>query len=428
MTYPRTTQEVEAARNARMPAALECAWRSPFFRRRLEKAGIAHGEMPSNDAWSRIEPTTKDELRQLSSDEFHDELVVAEPSEIAMVWRSGGVTGRPLFYPKHHDDLPALIESFTRILDMTGIDRGSLVHNSFPFLGAHPIGHMFGHALRDRGCGNVFAGSGANTPTETQVRLLFEQRPTAWLGIGSYLNILGHRAEAMGYSPATSSLRTIVSSAEPLTPARRARMRSVWGGAEVYDCYGMTECSMMGGECARHDGLHVWTDLFQMEILDPDTLKPLPDGEVGAVVVTPFHSARAIPFLRWWSGDLGTLEPGCDCAYAAFPRLRLAARTVGFTKVRGVNINYVELEETLLGLDAVADYLVRITTTELGDRLLIEVEPAAGQRPTVVTATVVERITAAYEVRPDVTVVARGSIAERLERDVKQVRVRDERE
>ncbi|HET8682484.1 MAG TPA: hypothetical protein VFM54_11510, partial [Micromonosporaceae bacterium] len=201
MAYPRTAEEVESARSARMPAALGHAWRSPFFRRRLEKAGIAPGENPTDDAWLRIEPTTKDELRQLSSDEFRDELVVAEPADIAMVWRSGGVTGRPLFYPKHRDDLPALIESFTRILDLAGIGHGSLVHNSFPFLGAHPIGHMFGHALRDRGCGNIFAGSGANTPSETQVRLLFELRPTAWLGIGSYLNILGHRAEAMGYDP-----------------------------------------------------------------------------------------------------------------------------------------------------------------------------------------------------------------------------------
>ncbi|HZN18094.1 MAG TPA: AMP-binding protein [Micromonosporaceae bacterium] len=427
MAYPRTAEEVESARSARLPAALDQAWRSSFFRRRLEKAGIARGEVPTGDAWQRIEPTTKDELRQLSSEEFHDELVVAEPGDIAMVWRSGGVTGRPLFYPKHRDDLPALIESFTRILELAGIGRGSLVHNSFPFLGAHPIGHMFGHALRDRGCGNVFAGSGANTPSETQVRLLFELRPTAWLGIGSYLNILGHRAEAMGYDPAASSLRTIVSSAEPLTPARRARMRSVWGGAELYDCYGMTECSMMGGECARHDGLHVWTDLFQLEILDPETLQPLPYGEVGAVVVTPLHSARAIPFLRWWSGDLGALEPGCDCAFAAFPRLRLAARTVGFAKVRGVNISYVELEETLLGLDVVADYLVRVTATDLDDRLNIEVEPAAGHDPATVVATVVERVSTAYEVRPDVAVVARGSIAERLERDVKQVRVRDER-
>lgn len=427
MAHPRTPEAVEAARAARLPSALEHAWRSPFFRQRLEKAGISEGEMPSKDAWLRIEPTTKDELRHLSSDEFYDELVVADPADIVMVWRSGGVTGRPLFYPKHRDDLPALVESFTRILDLAGVAPGSLVHNSFPFLGAHPIGHMFGHALRDHGCGNVFAGSGANTPTETQVRLMFELKPAAWMGIGSYLNILGHRAEAMGYDPAASSLKTIISSAEPLTPARRARMQKVWGGAELFDCYGMTECSMMGGECGRHDGLHVWTDLFQVEIVDPNTLHPLPYGEVGAVIVTPLHSARSIPFLRWWSGDLGSLEPGCDCTYAAFPRLRLAARTVGFAKVRGVNINYVELEETLLRLDAVADYLVRVTGDDVNDRLVIDVEAAPGQPSEAVRSLVTDRVAATYEVRPDVTVVPRGTIAERLEKEVKQVRVRDER-
>lgn len=423
VTLPATREAVDAIRNARVPAALGHAWRSPFFRARLRAAGIEAGEVPTDQAWARITPTTKAELRELSTEQFREQLVVAEPNEIALYWRSGAVTGRPLFYPKTHADLPELVESFARVLDIVGLGPGDLVHNSFPYLGVHPIGHMFGHALRERGVGNIFAGSGANTPTDAQVRILFDLRATAWMGIGSYLNHLGHRAETLGYDPAAAGLRRTISSAEPLTPAKRARMQDVWG-AELFDCYGMTECSLMGAECAHHDGLHIWTDMFAVEILNPDG-QPVPAGEVGDVVVTPLHSASSIPFLRWVSGDRGSLEADCDCQYAMFPRLKLTDGTVGFIKVRGVNINHSELQDKLLTLPAVADYMVTVVTEGTLDRLGIEIEIRDASEPQVVADVVLREIGATFEVRPEVTLLARGTIAARLEGEVKQVRVRD---
>lgn len=424
---PATAEEVAVARSRRVGPAVANAWRAPYFRSRLLAAGAREGEDVSDATWQRIQPTTKDDLRQLSNEEFAADLTIAADDEIAMYWRSGGVTGRPLFYPKARQDLPALVESFTRVLRLAGVGRGDLVHNSFPMLGVHPIGHMFGHAMADYGCGNIFAGSGANTPSDVQVELMMRLRPTVWMGIGSYINILGHRAEAAGYDPSASSLRLIVSSAEPLTPAKRARIQRMWGGAELFDAYGMTECSMMGSECERHDGLHIWTDLFLVEIVDERTGEPLPDGEVGAVVVTPLHSSSAIPFLRWASGDVGTLDSTCDCSFSMFPKLRLKARTVGFSKVRGVNVNHNDLEDALLRVDEVADYLVRITTTELDDRLLVDIEEVPGLDPGAAVQRVRSEIASAFELKADITVVERGTIANRLEGDVKQVRVRDER-
>lgn len=416
----------KAARANRIGPAIDNAWRSPFFGKRLAAAGIEQGAVPSPAQWQRLELTTKEELRLLPADEFKVQLVVAETAEIAMVWRSGAATGRPLFYPKARRDFPDLIESFARVLDMAGLGPGDLVHNSFPYLGVHPIGHMFGHAMRDRGCGNIFAGSGSNTASDVQIELLFSMQPTAWMGIGSYLNQLGHRADAAGHSTAGTSLRRIISSAEPLTPAKRSKMEGTWG-AELFDCYGMTECSMMGAECDRHAGLHIWTDMFLVEILDTDTGQPLPAGEVGAVVVTPFHSSSGIPFLRWASGDLGALEPDCDCAYRAFPRLKLAARTLGFSKVRGININHNDLEDRLFRLPPVADFMVTVLTADLADRLQIEIEPARGQDPEDAADTVRRDIAAAFELQPEVVVLARGTVAARLETEVKQVRFRDRR-
>lgn len=407
-------------------AGVATAWRSPFFAGKLEAAGLAQGESPDADIWLDIPVTTKDELRRMSAEEFEQQLVVASAAEIALYWRSGGVTGRPLFYPKAHADLPALTESFRRTLVLAGIRPGELVHNSFPYAGVHPIGHMFGHALKEMGSGNIFAGSGANTPSEAQVALLFTLHPTVWIGIGSYLTQLGHRAELAGHDPRTSQLRVALSSAEPLTPAKRRRLEQTWD-IELFDCYGMTECSMMGAECRNHDGLHVWTDLFQLEILDEATLQPVEPGTDGLIVVTPFHSMGGIPFVRWSPGDIGRLELGCDCEHAQYPRLRLGSRTVGFSKVRGVNINHNDLEDVLLTSDAVADYMVTVQTTGTTDEVLIELEAGDRGDADALPEEVVRTVTHHFEVRPRVELLARGTIAGRLEKDIKQVRVRDHR-
>lgn len=427
ITLPDSPEDVKLAQSQRLAAGVDHAWRSPFFAAKLRSAGLEPGGVPTPDQWLTIEPTTKEELRQFSSAEFYRQLVVAPRRDIAMYWRSGGVTGRPMFYPKSRGDMDALVESFARVLDITGLRPGDVVHNSFPYVGGHPIGHMFGFALRERECGNIWVGAGSNTPTDDQVKLLFELGPTGWMGIGSYINHLGHRAEALGYDPASSSLRTIISSAEPLTPAKRERMQRVWD-AELFDSYGMTECSMMGAECDKHDGLHLWTDMFRVEILAPETGEPVPDGETGAVVVTPLHSMSAIPFIRWWSGDIGSLESECRCAWRAYPRLKLGGRTVGFSKIRGVNINHNDFEDLLLTLPEVADYMVTLSTRKTNDTIEIELETQHGADPASVASTVENAVVRAFEIRAETRCLGRGSIASRLEGQVKQVRFRDQRQ
>jgi phenylacetate-CoA ligase len=423
---PRTRDEIDAARQARVLPAMQNAWRSPFFRRKLREAGIEEGDSPSDEKWRAIAPTTKEEIRTLSTDEFFEQLVIAPSTEIGMYWRSGGATGRPLFYPRARIDLPACVDSVVRALQLAGLQEGDLVHNSFPYMGLHPIGHLFGHALSNLGCGNIFAGAGANTPSDVQAGLIFDLMPTAWTGIGSYIIHLGHRAEALGFDPSSSAVRRIVSSAEPLTPAKRRRIQDVWG-AELFDVYGMTECSLLGGECGNHDGIHAWTDLFLVEILDEDTWEPLPPGELGMVVVTPLHNSAALPFVRWASGDLGVFYPDCTCAgpYAVFPRVKLAARTLGFSKIRGVNVNHNDMEDLLISLPVVADYSVSVVTVDFRDVLRIEVEAAGDVSAEDLVRILVSDVSNRFELQPEVEILDRGAIARRLEGEVKQVRFRD---
>jgi phenylacetate-CoA ligase len=409
------------------PVAFANAWRSPFCRRKLEAAGIAPGTVPDAERFRRIQPTTKDELRALSGEEFARDVVVCRPDEVATVWRSGGVTGRPLFYPRARADYGVLLGTFARVYEMAGVGAGDLVHNAFP-LGTHPIGHMFTHAAHEVGAGCVPAGSGANTPTDTQVQLLFELRPTVLIGLASYLVHLGHAAESLGRSPRDAGVRVLINSGEGLSPAKRRRVEATWG-ARLVSAYGMSECSMMGCECAVQDGFHLWDDLFHLEILDPAGWEPVVDGQEGVVVVTPLHNSHATPFLRWVSGDVGSVVPSCACdgPFSSRPRLRLTGRTSGFSKVKGVNVDHQVLEDALLRLEPLADYMAWAEEVEGRDRLRIEVEAAGGVAPDELAGRVADLVRSAFEIRPVVTPVDRGTVARRLEGQVKQVRFRDTR-
>jgi phenylacetate-CoA ligase len=161
--------------------------------------------------------------------------------------------------------------------------------------------------------------------------------------------------------------------------AKRKRIERLWG-VEFFDSYGMSECGYMAAECSRHDGMHIWADLFHLEVLDPDTWQPVAPGAVGVLVATPLYTNHATPFLRWVSGDIVTLTDGCDCGgpYGHLPLLHLTGRTSGFFKLRGVSINHNELEETLLALDDVSDYLVTALIEDDQEILRIEVETRTG--------------------------------------------------
>lgn len=312
-----------------------------------------------------------------------------------------------------------------RCLDMLGVGRGDLLQNSFP-LGLHPLGNMFNAAAERMEIGTLSAGAGTTTASETQVKLLFDLHPTAFVGLASYLVHLGHIAEAENRDLRSAGVRVMINSGEALTPAKRQRIQNSWG-TTLRNTYGMSECSMMGAECEVGDGFHVWTDMFYLEILDPTDWATVPRGKVGMIVVTPLHNCSATPFLRWVSGDLGSFLEDCNCSspYRVFPRVRLAGRTSGFSKVKGVNVNHQEMDDVLLSLESVADFCVWFELSEGEDRIRIEVESSSDRSAADAMNDVSVRVRQLFEVRPVVQPLPRGTIARRLEEEVKPLRFRD---
>lgn len=407
--------------------AVQRSARAPFFARKLREAGLGPDGAADYPAWCQIPVTTKDELRQLSPREFQDAVVIAAREEIVDHFRSGGSTGKPLFYPRTAHDVWAFKEGYRRTLHQAGVSPVDHAHLSFP-LGIHPLGRHYGEVLEEEKVATLWAGPGTSTSSHTQVELIFDLGATVWIGMPSYGLHLAQVAEEMGRPLKEAGVRRLITCTELMIPAKRDKLERLWGG-EVYDVFGMTEILMMGVECENHDGFHAFIDLFFLEILDEHTLEPLPPGEYGLLVATPVYSNHATPFLRWVSGDIAAVGTRCGCRsrFARFPLLKLAGRTTGFFKIKGVNINHKDLEELLLRLPGVADYYAAARLDGDADALQLRVELYAGVQPAGAVTALMEAVGRTFGLQPRVEVVPTGTIVRQLASAVKQHRVVDER-
>jgi phenylacetate-CoA ligase len=418
--WPASQANIARIQAERKRVAVERALRSRFLAKRMPK--LDHERLHDPEEWRKIPLLTKEELREIPPERFHDEFCIQPRTQVLEYWRSGGATGRPLFYPRSAQDMEHGLLAFERAWALIGATADDCAHISFP-LGVHPVAHLYARAAINLGIGTVWCGAGTNTPSEVQLELIDHLKPTVWLGMASYGLHLANLAEAKGFHLAGSSVRKIIVAAEPLSPIKREKLERAWG-AEVFDHFGMTEAAFIAGEGVGHHGLHVWADLFYLEVIDEKTGEPVPEGQVGSLVVTPLWNNSMTPFLRWSSGDLVSMtsQGAGDGPWSVFPLLRHARRTVGFFKVRGVNINHSDLEDAMFRDPQVVDFRAEVYNEGDNDVLHLHVEMRT-QEPKHVIATVQK----SFQVKPRVTLLARGTIAREFEANVKAPRFVDKR-
>jgi phenylacetate-CoA ligase len=415
LRWPASVSQLEKLQRERKQIAIERALRSPFLKKRIPKGR-------AEDIWHRIPLLTKEELRSLPPERFHDEFCIQPRTKVVEYWRSGGATGRPLFYPRSAEDMVHGLLAFERAWALIGATPDDCAHISFP-LGVHPVAHLYARTAINHGIGTVWCGAGTNTPSEVQLELIDHLKPTVWLGMASYGLHLANLAEAKGFDLKASTVKKLIVAAEPLSPVKRQKLESAWG-AEVFDHFGMTEGAFVAGEGVGHHGLHIWADLFYCEVVDEKNGEPVAEGEVGSLVVTPLWNNTMTPFLRWSSGDLVSYssQGKGDGPWSIFPMLKHARRTVGFFKVRGVNINHAELEDALFRDPEVVDFRAEVVNDGDNDvlRLFVEVRRQDGAR-------IAESVRAAFQVTPEVSLLPRGTIAKDFEAAVKPPRFVDKR-
>jgi len=423
---PESPEAIAEIQRVRKPIAFENARRASFWKGKLDHINPAKLDDP--EEWAKIPIMDKDQLRALSTEEFYEDFCTARQEDICEYWRSGGSTGRPLFYPKTYEDIRYNMVGFARTFQCTGTLPGNVAHIAFP-LGIHPAGHMWARAARIIGIGAIWGGSGASLPSANQLELIQSLKPTVFMGMSSYGLHLANLAAAEGIDLANGSVNRILCTAEPVSAAKRARLARDWG-ADVYDCFGMTECSMMGAEGEARNGFHVWTDLAYIEVLDEDTLKPVGEGEPGVMVTTPLFSNNGAAFLRWNSGDIVTWERPADTTseFGVFPVIRHAHRTAGFFKIRGVNINHQEYEDFLFDIPDVNDFKAELVTADDGtDSFSLSIEIRPGVNIAAISEKVTDATKRTFEVTPSVSVLDLGTLAKEFESSVKAPRFADKR-
>jgi phenylacetate-CoA ligase len=426
LALPKSRIEIEGIQSQRKRRAVEQARRARFYAGKLDAIDL--NRLDDADEWRKIPILTKEMLRALSDDHFYENFCVQPDDGIAEFWRSGGATGAPLFYPRSYEDIRYAMVGFSRIYQCAGCPSGGRAHVSFP-LGIHPVGQMLARCATDVGIAVNWAGSGTTTPSVMQIELIDRLKPTIWMGMSSYGLHLANLAEARGLDLAASSVQTVLCSAEPLSDAKRAKLARQWG-AQVRDTFGMTEAGMMGAEDAEGGGFRIWTDMFLIEVLDPDSDAPVAEGEVGSLVVTPLWTNNVTPFLRWSSGDLVTWrQGGGDGPFSVVPLVKHAHRTTGFFKVRGINLNHAELEDFMFRNVAIADFKAELTSVRDLDVLLLSIELRRGAAAEPVAAAALKTLVRdTFGLTPEVAVLEAGTLAKEFEASVKTPRFVDRRQ
>ena len=430
MKLPASRAEIRRLQTEGKRRAVEQALRSPFWKKRISRIDVEKLEDP--DVWRKIPILDKDTLRALSDEQFYKEFCHTAHDGVAEYWRSGGVTGAPLFYPRSFCDMEFGLESFARTFDCAGAGRGERAHISFP-LGIHPVGQVYSRCAASRGITVNWAGSGTSTPSALQLELIQRLRPTIWLGMSSYALHLANLAEAKGVDLSKLGIKHVMCSAEPVSQAKRDKIERTFG-ARLTDNFGMTEAGMMGSEDVPGAGFRIWTDYYYIEVLDPKSLEPAKEGEVGTLVVTALKTNNVTPFLRWSSGDLVTYSEAEDETegrkagpFSVFPRIKHAHRTAGFFKIRGVNLGHQDLEDFIFRTVEIGDFRAEALNEGGNDFLRLSIEVRGGCDRGEVSKRVELQIKQKFELTPQITVLETGTLAREFEANVKAARFVDRR-
>jgi phenylacetate-CoA ligase len=368
---------IEHKQLARLKQRALAAERVPFFRERWEAAGFDPRKIRTLDDLWRAPSYTVDDIRK--SIEAHPPWgdyqgvtpadALREPMRVYM---SGGTTGqsRPTFYTYWDREVGGVLTA--RALYRQGIRPGDVVLNSWAY-GLHNGAFSFDEALsRWLNCVVVTTSTGNVTSSEKQVQLAIEYGASAILTTGDYLLRLMEAATDQGYDPANDLKIRALSNV-----GNEEQLEELFG-VEPYKSYGFHEVQWAAIECEVHDGLHVFEDAFILQIVDPETGEPLPDGELGSLCVTELYKTGS-PQFRYTIMDLSYLYPPGQCECGSWLRRigPFAGRGDNMVKLRGVNVWPEAVGDIAMAVDGVErDYFVRAVREERRDELIVSVVSA----------------------------------------------------
>jgi len=403
-------EEIRELQAERLRETVATAYENvPFYRDRLDEAGVEPADIESVADITRLPQTTKEDFR----DEYPTGLFAAEMDEIRRVHGSSGTTGKPKLVAYTESDLEVWGEVVARSLAAAGVEPGATVQNAYGY-GLFTGGHGLEHGAEALG-GTVIPMGGGNT--DQQVQMMVDMESDVLACTPSYSLYFAEAAEEMGHEPRELPVETIIFGAEPCTDPMREEIEARLDVTGV-DIYGLSEIVGPGVSIECHEaqeGLHIWEDRFLPEIVDPQTGEPLGEGEEGELVLTTL-SKEALPVLRYRTGDLTTLYyDECACGRTMVRMDNVTGRTDDLLIVRGVNLYPSQIEHTVLDIEGVAPhYRIDLYTEDNLDVMELTVEMAedATKSEDDLREEVLDELDAVLAFTPDdLDIVPPGSIA-----------------
>ena len=350
---------------------------SPFYRRKLDAAGIRPGDIRSMDDVRRIPFTDKDELRlsQAANPPWGDFGCIT-PRQAVRVFQTSGTTGRPVRIMLSRKDWhETFYEQFMHFRCGFGLTEDDVLFVPFNY-GMYIAWWGFQTAMERAGL-MIIPGGGLSS--KDRLHGMLDWGATAVCGTPSYLLYLAETARKNGIDLPGSPIRKLVLGGEPgsgILSTKKA-MESQWG-AKCFDDLGSTEISNFGYECVKQQGTHVLEGMFLAELVDPETFDPLPDGQVGELVLSNL-SCESMPLIRYRTRDLVRFDrTGCACGRT---NLRLDGGVLGRSDdmfhFAGVNIFPTQIQNLLHEVDEFSqEYQLVAPPLGSGKHLRIRVEPA----------------------------------------------------
>ena len=361
--------EIEALQLERLQLTLKRCMNTPFYKKRFEESHLKPSDINSLSDLQKIPFTTKQDLR----DNYPFGLAAVPMDEVVRLHSSSGTTGTPTVILHTQKDLDEWANAVARCLYMVGLRRGDVFQNSSGY-GMFTGGLGFQYGAERLGMLTVPAAAGN---TKRQIKFITDFGTTALHAIPSYASRLYEVMQEMGIDPQRDTkLRTLVIGAEPHSEEQRRKIERMLG-VKAYNSFGMSEMCGPGVafECPEQNGMHIWEDYYIVEIVDPVTLKPVPEGEVGELVLTTINR-EAMPLLRYRTRDLTRILPGeCPCGRYHKRLDRMKGRSDDMMILKGVNIFPIQIETVLMQFEELGtEYLITLTNEEANDLMTVEVE------------------------------------------------------
>jgi len=429
--------ELHGLQNRRFLAVVARAWQVPFYRRRWRAAGLEPGDIRGLRDIGRIPPYSKSDLMASVEayppwGDYHGVDLGAGALRPSLVFHTtSGTTGtpQPLFYGAWDRELQNLM--LARAYRLQGMRDDDVVHSVYGFgtvNGGHYIRETIVHFTK---CLLLTAGTGLETRSEQQVELMRHFGATVLVGFVDYIKRLAEVARERGLVPGRDIPLRMISG--HIGKENREAIRAMWGGANIFDWYGVGDTGTICAEGPARDGHYVFEDAHYLEILSPETGQPVPEGEPGNMCVTVLFKTGVYPIVRFNTNDVSAFLPRDAGDPIRFRRvLGFQGRSDNMVKLRGINVYPTAIGGILSEHAAAAgEYICRVERHGAREEMTVVVEIRADQpRDAAVQGALRELLRRKLGVEVAVELVGVGETASltQIEQRQKPIRLIDRRE